>query len=273
MAKRRFVLWGCLGCGGFVFLIFLFVAAGIGWVAYTAMETGSKFAETYQNLETSYKNLDQQFPFTPPADGIIPEERFTAYLQVRGDMSVVATEYLSRFEEIGTQIGEQFESGSLFDKFRGIGSIKDIIMTAINMIPELGGEHVKILSQQNMSLQEYAWICTVSIASLEKAEANNNTEAQAIWTEYQSNLTELQSKINEQNWNQYNNDNDVNFNYNNFISIVQRSDYKAENASLVIANKDTFLEHKHTPIIDYFVIQFADAALNKSTNAVQESVQ
>lgn len=263
MAKRRYVLWGCLGCGGFILLILIFIAAGVGWFAYTAMEAGQQFQETYVQLGENYKGLGTQFPFTPPEDGVIPESRYEAFLQVRGDIAIAASEYFKRFEEIGAKIGDQFENGGLFDKIRGLGSIKEIITTGINMIPELGNEHVQLLTQHEMSIQEYAWICEASIASLAKAQENNNAEADAIWTTYQNKLSEMQKNMNQQNWNQ--NNQNMNFDYNNFMNIVNGVDYKAENAALVIANKDAFLEHDHASIIDYFVIQFAEQELSHST--------
>jgi hypothetical protein len=219
----------------------------------------------------NYKSLGEQFPFTPPADEIIPEERFTEYLQIRNDFSVYAEGYFKKFEEIGKKIGNQFESSGFFDKLSGIGSIKEIISTAVNMIPELGGEHVNLLTTHEMSLQEYAWISKASVASLSKAKENNNPEADAIWTDYQIELSEMQKKIDQQNWNQQNND--LNISYNNFLDILSKTEYKAENAALVAANKDKFIEYKHACILDYFIVQFAESELNKKLSGAQPKAQ
>lgn len=260
MAKRNYFLWGCLGCGGFILLIVIFMAAGIGWVVYTGMEYGKEFQTMYVNLKSQYDILDVNFTFTPPENAIIVEDRYKEFLQVRKDITSFSEEYLKRFEEIGGQIGEQFDSG-FWGMFSGFSSIKEIIETAVKMIPEIGSEHAKLLTQHEMSMREYIWLCRQSMGALSKSQEHNIEAGTELWIQYSELFREVAVKIqdvnmNNQQWNS------KDFNLQNFQAKLLDVAFIEENINVVVNNKDLLLESKFAPAVDFFAVHF-DEILNQ----------
>lgn len=254
MAKKKLLLWGCLGCGGFILLLVIFMAAGIGWVVYTGMEYGKEMQSMYTNLKTQYNALDANFTYTPPEGGVLVEGRYKEFLQIRKDITGFSEEYIKQFEEIGGRIGEQFDSG-FWGMFSGIGSIKEIIETAVKMMPEIGSEHVKLLTQHEMSMREYIWLCKHSIGALAKSQDHNNEPGTELWLQYSELFQEVaviiqDVNVNNQQWNSRD------FNLSNFQAKMLDVEFIEENATIVVNNKDLLLEPKYAPALDYFAVHF-----------------
>src|SRR5687768_12218696 len=69
-----------IGCGA-VLVILMLVFAGFAWWGV------NKFKDMRGKIETAQKTLaqtDQKFPFTPPADGLVKQERFAEWLKTLG---------------------------------------------------------------------------------------------------------------------------------------------------------------------------------------------
>ncbi len=267
MAKKSIWFWGCLGCGGFLLLVFIIIGAGVGWVGYNAMQYGQQFQEMYTQINTQYTELNEEFPFSPPQDGLIPEERYTEFLQVRQELTAFSQEYVKQFEEISQKISQNFEGGFM-DMFAGISSIKQIIDTAVKLFPEIGGKHVELLRQREMSKREYIWICRTTLGTLSKCQENNHTEGQQVWSQYEAQFHEVEKTMQEINSNnqQWNNQD---FDFSNLREAVQSVDFKAENADLIVKNKDALLEPTNAPALDFFTVNFDQMMndLSQQTNA------
>lgn len=181
VSGKKVALWGCLGCGGFVFLVF--VVPGI-FIAYRGIQFGKEIGQAYREVAVGYTAIDQEYPFVRPEDGIMNEERLKTFLQIRGDIAEYAHEQIQKLEETGEEIGRQFESPGIISKIRGVTTIKDIIGLGAGLAANIGNEHVRLLGGDDMSTKEYEWLTFIYLGTLAKAKDNDADVLAGHWTRY-----------------------------------------------------------------------------------------
>ncbi len=135
--------------------LILVVGGGVALVAMGKWKQVAGFGSGVLQLKhgaESLKNLDKEFPFAPPADGAIPEDRLVAYLAVCEAVKPVAAPYETWFQ---AHQGQQ-------------GDFKDA-QKAVGMLAVLMESSMHALQSQKMSAREFGWI--------DRAVANARREA------------------------------------------------------------------------------------------------
>lgn len=256
---KKFAWWGCLGCGGCLGLVVIAIIIFTGVVAYQGYQFGKNIHETYLAVSENYHEVDQQFPFTPPEENVLKEDRFKAYLTIRGNMTNFATDYVNKFEEIGKKIEKNFEAPGFFNKITGISSITEIVKHAVNMAAEIGNHHVELLEEHKMSWKEYEWLTRQFLGTMAKAENNNNEEVAKLWETYLEKFDESREKMREVNVNtgeqQFSGDD---MNRENLRREIETVEYRSENAELIKQNEENLIPKDEVPIIDYLGLQLSD---------------
>lgn len=146
---------GVLGC---LALPVILVVGGIVALVATGkwkqvVGFGSGVLQLKHNAEI-LQSLDKEYPFTPPADGVIPEDRLGPYVAVCEAVKPVAAPYEAWFQ------AHQGQQGDFKDAQEAIG------MTAVLMQSSMAA-----LRSQKMSAREFGWIArAVDKARQEAAE-------------------------------------------------------------------------------------------------------
>jgi hypothetical protein len=246
-----------MGCGLFVLLFSLLMAGGIGFIAYQGYQFGQEIQAAYQEVAIEFQKLDQDYPFTPPDDGVMNEERVKAFLQIRVEAVEFATEYLQKLELTGDEIGKQFESEGIKSKLKGIGKIKDIVHLAANMAANIAQKQVQKLDEQEMSLKEYQWLTRTCLGTLAKAAENGFEEGVSMWENYLHHFDEAQIKTKDVNidlgrtkihGNRMNRD-DLQKN-------LRKVDFVPQNAEILKQTADTFQPDDNAAVLDFIVLHF-----------------
>jgi len=141
------VRYWLIGCGALLIIVIVLGAVGYNMVKNFAQEYGSEVNFVLKE----YRDLDRDFPFTPPADGVIGKEDYAAFIACRRDLLKA--------------IGEHFE-----DFKKEETSWKDRISMVVNMIPKLGTAHVKALRKAGLSPAAYRWMVNLTLTALRYAE-------------------------------------------------------------------------------------------------------
>ena len=125
------------GCGAIVVIGIIIIAAG----GFFVRSKFKEYSEGAGNQEKITKQLSQNYPFTPPATGVITEPQLQRFLAVRKQIYGVYKRYEAEFKKL-----EQNKSDfSVLTK--GLGLWKD-----------LRKEHTNALAAQKMSPEEYQYI-------------------------------------------------------------------------------------------------------------------
>ncbi len=257
MAKgNKVFIIGCLGCGGILGLLFLLFAGGIGFIAYQGYQFGQEIGETYQDVVVDYQNLDEQIDFFPPENGILDKERVNTYLKIRTDVTKFAKDYLDKIEAKGNEIDSQFNSSGILSKLHGFGKIKEIVLLAVNMIAEIGDEHIQQLKESDMSWKEYQWITRIYLGTLSKAEANGYEQGAEMWETYLKNFDKARDHTRDMKMEfdktRIRGDR---MNRRNMEEELEKVDYKVENKEIVESTAEQFLSNNDAPVLDFLALK------------------
>ncbi len=135
---------GCMmvGCG-VVAVVALAVGGGIGYFSF-------KISKSYQQGFERAAATNTEFPFTVPADGIVPAARFDAFLRVRAEASTPLRGAAERFDRAaqGSERGVVARVKSIF------GAASELGDSFVATWDSLGAS----LREEHMSLAEMQWI-------------------------------------------------------------------------------------------------------------------
>lgn len=162
---------GCSGCALFLGLILL----AIGGAAYWFLSPIWKSFQEFEQIGQLNQEIQNQSPFTPPADKSLTEDQVRALVEVQRSMYENIT---SRFEEIREKVREIEEKAGpdgqvgVFEAVRLVRSLHD----AIGMIRQAKIYQVQALNDQGLSLAEYEFIRNTVVASVGGGNILNFTE-------------------------------------------------------------------------------------------------
>jgi hypothetical protein len=138
-----------IGCG----VAFLAVAIGVSAMVFGVAWWGyGKAKQAVQGIEADQKRIEaaqakaNANPFTPPADGVIEEERLVKFLAVRRKLYGVYAKYKDMIEA-------QEKSGKQPDL--------KVMGQALGAVNELRAATAEGLAEQGMSEDEYRYLATV----------------------------------------------------------------------------------------------------------------
>ena len=166
-----------IGCGIVVLAIVVIIAAGGFFVR-------SKIHEYTQGASDSSKKTEQlskDYPFTPPANGVITEKQLQRFLAVRKQVYAVYKRYESDFKKLENQ------KPDLSVVTKGWSFIKDV-----------RNEQANALTAQKMSPEEYQYIVDAVYKTWMAAGTKDAMHNQSFNDLAQKELKESIEKIDQQ---------------------------------------------------------------------------
>jgi hypothetical protein len=135
-----------IGCGGFAVVAGVIAVSAVVGGAYWVKGKAEGFVASTEKLEKLREQADAN-PFTPPADGVIPEKRLNAYLTVRKSQTAFMTSRKSQIDAATARMSKPGASASLSDISEGVSFISD-----------LQTNFYGALAAEKMSDTEYRWL-------------------------------------------------------------------------------------------------------------------
>jgi len=172
--RPQLLRYGCGGCLGLAFL-FLFVIITTGFWGYRHFKG---FVTNLKYYEDESRALQEQYPFTPPDDSIIPPERFAVYLDTRDQILQAAgreLDYLFNFIEQP----HAMQSVTPFSLFKNI-------TTQIPRVARISRLKIEVLRQADMNPIEYRYLTrrlageVISWRELDAADPRQETVQQYL---------------------------------------------------------------------------------------------
>ena len=253
---KKVALYGCLGCGGFILLLILILAGGVGYISYQGYQFGKGVGLAYEKLSVGYGETDQLFLFTAPEDGLMVSERVNVMLQMRSKLAELARERVESITQTGDEIGEQMEKPGFWSKIQGAKEIAVIVQKAAHLGADIGQEHIILLKNEKMSSSEYQWILKTYLGTLSQATTNDFPEGATQWEEYLVKFDDAKNCTG-----------DINFDYgdkridskeidrDNLLKMLQGVPYQTNNLEIVKQTISQLMVDKDIGILDYFSIQ------------------
>ncbi|MGC9327750.1 MAG: hypothetical protein ACP5I1_08960 [Candidatus Hinthialibacter sp.] len=191
MSNNRWVKIGCGGCLGLVILLVLF-AIVLGTAGYRYFQGMQKNIGVW---ETRRHEINVAYPFTPPENNQIQEERYVSFLKIRAQVLIAAEKRLDWLFEFMAQT----ENPSVFDKLKmGLR-----FLNFFADLSEIGLELAQDLDKEKMSMDEYIYLTRLTAAALYHwGQAQEENERKALWRQYIKPLDDLSDrmqKIEEEN--------------------------------------------------------------------------
>jgi hypothetical protein len=141
-----------IGCGivAVVGMVVVVAVIGVGawWAKGKVEEMGVNLEEMTAKSEEihSWQEEANASPYTPPANGVIPEARLVKFLEVRKAVYAVYERHRAEFERLSKQAEKQ--DLSLSEGFAGVGQLASLT-TDVRLA------QVKALAEVGMSQDEY----------------------------------------------------------------------------------------------------------------------
>lgn len=256
---KKVAMYGCLGCGGFLLLIFLVLAGGIGFISYQGYQFGKGVGEAYQSVSNGYRDVDFQYSFSEPADGIMDANRTASLLRVRSQLAVFSRGRLDALEQTGNEIGSKMDSPGFLSKIQGAKKIASIISLTARLGADIGLEHVRLLNEEKMSSNEYQWMLKTYLGTLYKASQQNDEASAALWKDYVDRFESSHNRVQ-----------DVNINFGKkqirgsdldrtrLLELVEKISFQEANKEIVLSTKDQLFPDKEIGILDILAMQLDD---------------
>jgi hypothetical protein len=161
-------LKGCLT----VFLVVLAVGllAMGGCLGYACVK-GKEYEEKMAAATARLDAIDARQPYTAPADGLIPAERFTAWLEVRADAARTIQPAIERLEASGQGMEQ---------KTLGLKESVRFFLEIVDLHPASWNALATALEQHEMAFAEFRWLTETTYATLIGAADRGNVEARAL---------------------------------------------------------------------------------------------
>jgi hypothetical protein len=146
---KRFLI----GCGVVALVLFALAVVGGMWVFNNARKMGQKFRASHELLaETNRKH-----PFVHPPDGLVPENRLVAWIDIHKSAAQRMDEAAKKMENVRGGMAA-FKAG----------------MESMNNISSITEEQAKALDQAKMSQKEFNWITGQVMGALDHEAARKD---------------------------------------------------------------------------------------------------
>jgi len=196
---KKVALYGCLGCGGLILLVILVLVGGIGFLSYQGYQFGKDIGEAYAGIFDKYSENNLTFPFTPPGDGILNEERTALVFAIRASTSEFARQKRDAMDQTGDAIGSNMESPGILSKIEGVKKIAAIVHQAARLGADIAEENIRLLDEHKMSMNEYRWTMKTCLGTLYQAAQNRVDDATSVWNEYLDKFDEGSKRMGDMN--------------------------------------------------------------------------
>lgn len=274
MANRKKVaLFGCLGCLGIVIIIGGLLAGGIGWISYKTVQFGKEVSASYTETANLYKDLNQKYAFTPPADGLLTDKQIQAFLESRDETAAYYNTVTEKIADKTKDADQTLKQKGFWAKIQGVNRLGDMIKFFATLGIEIGQNHCKILEKVTMSPKEYEWITKTFLGTLAKSGANQFTAGDDIWKKYLITLDEARKSFKNVNFNLgRKNVRGDDLNPNELARILEPFAFVSANQALIQPALDKFSINKEVVVIDFIAINFDDILIQLSNSNSQPFV-
>ncbi|MDX9754728.1 MAG: hypothetical protein RBU29_12245 [bacterium] len=184
VSGKKAALIGCAGCAGIVALVVILLAGGVGVVIYQGVQIQKEMHQTYRDLALRYLDLNQAYPFTPPASSQLTPQQAEKVMSIRTALSATLQDNIDNLGNLGETVGQSFEEPGLSAKWRGFTQIKELVGQAMSFGVAVGEEHLRLLESSQMSPAEYQWLVKTVLGTLAHADPETSPDAAAAWTAY-----------------------------------------------------------------------------------------
>jgi hypothetical protein len=185
------VLIGC-GVALLVVVIAVVVFAFFGY-RFISEQIGG-FEEQAQATET-FERLAQQYPFTPPADGVVTENQVQTFLTVADEVWVEVAAFAEELNRLGDETSEGEEEPGLGDVVSGMGAFGKLFRARLLL--------AEALERHRLSNAEFVWTGTTLLEAYDavtdpKADVGEVPGANLeLARRYQSQLAEYEEEEDE----------------------------------------------------------------------------
>lgn len=254
--KGKTLYYGCAGCAVVLFLFLAVLAGGIGYISYQGYQFSKEIGVTYKGLITDYQNLDRQYAFTPPPDGLLDPGRLEDFVNVRVQLAEFSKQYQDNLEKAGDAVGKQFDQPGILSKLRGVTRIRELVDMAVKIGAGIGQEHIRLLNDKAMSVQEYRWYTQTCLSTLSQSKENQFEPGAQFWEEYLKlfeaarELKNVHINLDEQGLG------GGEINRENLLKKLVAVPYQAQNAALLQPFLDRFLPAGQVTVLDYLTLYY-----------------
>jgi hypothetical protein len=180
-----------IGCVGLILLAAVVFVGGFLWTKHWVTQKAKKFENLAGGKESEYgqkaSELEKEYPFTAPADGIINEDQLTRFLSVRKAMYGVYEKYHAEFDRMNKS-----QNPNVSDAMKGLDVINEVRMAQIQE-----------LEKQKMSKDEYDYIVSAVyqtwLADSEKESTHGSNYSTAAGGALQKQIDEIDKQLNDPN--------------------------------------------------------------------------
>jgi len=166
-----------IGCGVVLIVGIIVIAAG----GFFVRSKFKEFTEGAGDYEKTNKELSQNYPFTPPANGVITEKQLQRFLAARKQIYAVYQRYEGEFKK-------------LENKDRDLS----VVTKGWSFWKDLRKEHANALQAQKMSPEEYRYIVNAVYKTWAAAGTKEALNDQSFSDTAEKNLRDMIETIDKQ---------------------------------------------------------------------------
>ena len=245
MAKNKWLWVGCGGCLGVVVLL-LIVVVGFGLMVRGYFGSIKSDMDT---MKVELKQLQQDFPFTPPTDQKVEGNRYDQFLSVREKVTTTAESELDWLIQL-------VKSSDKKKDFNFWGFLKNILSLP-RRIAQIGKTQVTALRDVKMSPNEYAFLTRMTAAEIYSWSQLEATDPKVeLQKKYLKPLRDIHDGIKEaRKRNPGSNIQTGPINYEDFISAIEENkDPNHTNRELITAKMDRILASSAAVFVDAITV-------------------
>lgn len=180
-----------IGCVALIVLAIVVFVGGFYWTKHWVTQKAKKYENLSGGKDSEYgqkaSELDKEYPFTAPSDGIIKEDQLTRFLSVRKAMYGIYEEHKAEFDRM-----KNGKDTNVSDAFKGLDFISEVRMAQIQE-----------LEKQKMSKSEYDYIVgevyRTWLADSEKESTHGGNYSSAAGEALQKQIEEIDKQLNDPN--------------------------------------------------------------------------
>ncbi len=253
---KKVALYGCLGCGGFILLILMVLIAGIGFISYRGYQFGKDIGEAYTGIFDKYNENNLKYPFTPPEDGILNDERTALVFAIRTSTSEFARQKRDAMDQTGDAIGSNMESPGILSKIEGVKKIAAIVHQAARLGADIAEENIRLLDEHKMSMNEYRWTVKTCLGTLYQAAQSQVDDATSVWNEYLDKFDKGSERLGNMNIDTgHDRFRSRDINRSEFIERLQDVPFVEQNYAIVKNYLSQLYPDQDTGILDFLAIK------------------
>ncbi|MBI4879035.1 MAG: hypothetical protein HY812_05155 [Planctomycetes bacterium] len=228
---------GCLAVIGVIaLLVVLALVAGVGFFACQGSRAVKEMEAAFARLEET----NARFPFSPPADGLLSEERLQRFLTVREQSLPPIQRFIEECERLEDR--DARKEGVLAAVRAVFGSLRGALQAFREVPLRLDAS----LREEGQSLAEYLWITETVHATLIRAYEQGNADAQALVEDIDERLGERKAGFDEDA---------ASYGSLRAALATRESSWNPENLALVLSHAEALVREPYAILLDAVLVR------------------